>query len=162
MPSAPSSMLQHIGFVDLPKHEASGGFDHAAVHAASGQVYVAHTANSAVDVFDPASRHLYSVPQLPGVAGVLVSNEAQLIITSNRAEKRDWHLCSRPRRASVEGSCRRSPQWPRLRSWSRANSRRQCRGPGHTGLTCAKCRHSRIAESAGRDSGVRSDTLGRV
>ena len=44
------------------------------------------TANSAVDVFDPASRqHLFSVPQ-PGVAGVLVSDEAQLIIASNRAE----------------------------------------------------------------------------
>jgi DNA-binding beta-propeller fold protein YncE len=29
---------------------------------------------------------LFSVPQLPGVAGVLVSNEAQLVIASNRAE----------------------------------------------------------------------------
>jgi len=85
MPS--SSILRHIGYVELPKHEASGGFDHAAVHAASGQVYVAHTANNAVDVFDPASkRHSFSVQQLPGVAGVLVSAEAQLIITSNRAE----------------------------------------------------------------------------
>jgi DNA-binding beta-propeller fold protein YncE len=85
MPS--SSILRHIRYVELPKHAASGGFDHAAVHAASGQVYVAHTANNAVDVFDPASgRHLFSVPRLPGVAGVLVSDEAQLIITSNRAE----------------------------------------------------------------------------
>jgi DNA-binding beta-propeller fold protein YncE len=86
--SAPnSSLLRHVGFVALPEHVASGGFDHAAVHAASGHVYVAHTANSAVDVFDPAShKHLYSVPHLPGVAGVLVSDEAQLIITSNRAE----------------------------------------------------------------------------
>jgi DNA-binding beta-propeller fold protein YncE len=80
-------VLQHVGYVALPEHHVSGGFDHAAVHAASGQVYVAHTANSAVDVFDPASqRHLYSVPDLGGVAGVLVSDEAQLIITSNRAE----------------------------------------------------------------------------
>jgi DNA-binding beta-propeller fold protein YncE len=85
MPS--SSILRHIGYVELPKHEASGGFDHAAVHAASGQVYVAHTANNAVDVFDPAAKeYLYSVQQLPGVAGVLVSEEAQLIISSNRAE----------------------------------------------------------------------------
>jgi DNA-binding beta-propeller fold protein YncE len=82
-----SSILQHVGYVALPEHEASGGFDHAAVHAASGQVYVAHTANNAVDVFDPVlQRRLYSVPHLPGVAGVLVSDEAQLIITSNRAE----------------------------------------------------------------------------
>src|SRR5215510_1566645 len=84
MPS--SSVLRHIGYVELPKHEASGGFDHAAVHAPSGQVYVAHTANNAVDVFDPAAKeYLFSVQQLPGVAGVLVSAEAQLIITSNRA-----------------------------------------------------------------------------
>jgi len=85
MPS--SSILRHIRYVELPKHAACGGFDHAAVHAASGQVYVAHTANNAVDVFDPASgRHSFSVPRLPGVAGLLVSDEAQLIITANRAE----------------------------------------------------------------------------
>src|SRR5262247_2559536 len=87
MPSASSAFLQISGYVDLPKHESSGGFDHAASHAQTGHVYVAHTANSAVDVFDPTSRrHLFTVPQLPGVAGVLVSDEAQLIIASNRAE----------------------------------------------------------------------------
>jgi DNA-binding beta-propeller fold protein YncE len=87
MPSASSAFLQISGYVDLPEHEGSGGFDHAASHAQTGHVYVAHTANSAVDVFDPASRrHLFSVPQLPGVAGVLVSDAAQLIIASNRAE----------------------------------------------------------------------------
>jgi DNA-binding beta-propeller fold protein YncE len=79
--------LVPIGYVALPKHKAKGAFDHAAVHAASGHAYVAHTANDAVDVFDPASKkYLFSVPHLPGVAGVLVSDEAQLIITSNRAE----------------------------------------------------------------------------
>jgi DNA-binding beta-propeller fold protein YncE len=79
--------LLPIGHVALPKHQGKGAFDHAAVHAASGHVYVAHTANDAVDVFDPASRkYLFSVPRLAGVAGVLVSDEAQLIITSNRAE----------------------------------------------------------------------------
>jgi DNA-binding beta-propeller fold protein YncE len=87
MPSATSAFLQASGYVDLPKHESAGGFDHAASHGKTGHVYVAHTANNAVDVFDPASRkHLFSVPELPGVAGVLVSDEAQLIIASNRAE----------------------------------------------------------------------------
>ena len=87
MQSTSSPVLRHIGYVALPEHRASGGFDHAAVHVATGHVYVAHTANDAVDVFDPGSqRHLYSVPQLRGVAGVLVSGEAQLIISSNRAE----------------------------------------------------------------------------
>ena len=80
-----ASPLRLAGYVDLPAHLGKGGFDHAAVHAASGHVYVAHTANDAIDVFDPASRrHLYSVPGLPGVAGALVSDEAQLIFSSNR------------------------------------------------------------------------------
>ena len=80
-------LLRHIGYVELPKHCGPGGFDHAAVHAQTGHVYVAHTANNAVDAFDPASgTYMFSVPQLPGVAGVLVSDEAQLIISSNRAE----------------------------------------------------------------------------
>lgn len=79
--------LQLTGYIALPSHTGKGGFDHAAPHAASGHVYVAHTANDAVDVFDPeAGRHLFSIPDLPGVAGVLVSDEAQLIIASARAE----------------------------------------------------------------------------
>jgi DNA-binding beta-propeller fold protein YncE len=79
--------LIHAGYVDLPAHKTKGGFDHAAVHAASGHVYVAHTANDAVDVFDPATKkHLFSVPDLKAVAGALVSDESQLVFTSNRGE----------------------------------------------------------------------------
>ena len=79
--------LRLIGYVELPEHKGSGGFDHAAVHAATGHVYVAHTANDAVDVFDPMSaRHLFSIPDLRGVAGALVSEESQLIFSSNRGE----------------------------------------------------------------------------
>lgn len=77
--------LRLTGYVDLPKNIGKGGFDHAAVHAASGHVYVAHTANDAIDVFD-RDRHLFSIPNLAGVAGALVSDEAQLIFSSNRAE----------------------------------------------------------------------------
>ncbi len=80
------SPLRHAGYVDLPEHRAKGGFDHAAVHGASGHVYVAHTANDAIDVFDPADRrYLFSIPDLPGAAGILVSDEGQLVIVSNRA-----------------------------------------------------------------------------
>ncbi len=79
------SPLHLAGYVDLPTHRGKGAFDHAAVHAASGHVYVAHTANDAVDVFDPVARKfLYSIPDLPAVAGALVSDEGQLIISSNR------------------------------------------------------------------------------
>ena len=79
------SVLSLAGYVDLPPHKGKGGFDHAAVHAASGHVYVAHTANDAVDVFDPLRReYLYSIDDLPVVAGPLVSDEGQLILSSNR------------------------------------------------------------------------------
>ena len=79
--------LSLVGYVSLPKHAGSGGFDHAAPHAATGHVFVAHTANGAVDVFDPIGcTYLYSIENLPGVAGVLVSDDAQLVLSSNRAE----------------------------------------------------------------------------
>lgn len=71
--------------VELPAHLAEGGFDHAAVHSPSGQLFVAHTANDSVDVVDIRERqYLRSIPGFPGVAGVLVSEEAHLLITSNR------------------------------------------------------------------------------
>ena len=74
-------------YVDLPAHAQAGGFDHAAVHRASGQLYVAHTANDALDVIDCSSdRYLRSVPNLKGVAGALVSEERGLVFTSNRGE----------------------------------------------------------------------------
>ena len=79
-------MTLHLtGYVTLPEHKAKGGFDHAAVHAASGHVYVAHTSNDAVDVFDDRE-FLFSIPNLGAVAGALVSDEADLIFSSNRGE----------------------------------------------------------------------------
>lgn len=79
--------LEPLGFIDLPRHVGAGGFDHAAVHGATGLVYVAHTANDAIDVLD-AQRHTYvgSVRGLTAVAGALVSDELDLVFTSNRGE----------------------------------------------------------------------------
>jgi DNA-binding beta-propeller fold protein YncE len=78
--------LQHLGYVDLPAHAKTGGFDHAAVHEPTGRVYVAHTANDAIDVIDiEARRHVDSIPGLPAVAGAFVA-ETGLVFTSNRGE----------------------------------------------------------------------------
>ena len=78
--------LQHLGFVDLPAHTKDGGFDHAAVHEATGRIYVAHTANDAVDVIDiEAQKFVGSIPGLTAVAGALVA-EPDLVFTSNRGE----------------------------------------------------------------------------
>ena len=77
--------VEHIGYIELPGHDKPGAFDHAAVHGGLGRLYVAHTANSALDVIDcRAQRYLHSIPGLSGVAGVLVSEDQNLVFTSNR------------------------------------------------------------------------------
>jgi DNA-binding beta-propeller fold protein YncE len=79
--------LEHLGHVDLPPHAGPGGFDHAAVHGRRGLLYVAHTANDAVDVIDCVARtYLRSIPGLPRVAGALVAEADDLVFTSNRGE----------------------------------------------------------------------------
>ena len=79
--------LQFLRFIPLPEHAMPGGFDHAAVHRLSGHLYIAHTINDALDVIDCASdRYLRSISGLAGVAGALVSDERNLVFTSNRSE----------------------------------------------------------------------------
>ncbi len=80
-------ILEQIGEVQLPAHDKPGGFDHAAVHSRRQRLYVAHTANDGLDVVDCASNsYIGSIPHLEGVAGALVSEEHDLVFTSNRAE----------------------------------------------------------------------------
>jgi DNA-binding beta-propeller fold protein YncE len=80
-------ILEQTGEVKLPVHDKPGGFDHAAVHGPQGRLYVAHTANDAVDMINCATNlYLGSIPGLGGVAGALVSEEHDLVFTSNRAE----------------------------------------------------------------------------
>jgi DNA-binding beta-propeller fold protein YncE len=79
--------LRHRGFVELPPHTGFGGFDHAAVHEPTGRVYVAHTANDAVDVLDVEKlTYVGSIGGLRAVAGVLMAPTSDLVFTSNRGE----------------------------------------------------------------------------
>jgi DNA-binding beta-propeller fold protein YncE len=79
--------LQLASHIELPAHIKPGGFDHAAVHRRTARLYVAHTVNDAIDVIDCAGdRYLCSIPNLMGVAGALVSDEHDLVFTSNRGE----------------------------------------------------------------------------
>lgn len=79
--------LEAQGFIDLPAHTGGGGFDHAAVHAPTGRCYVAHTANDALDVIDLVTRkYVGSIPGLRAVAGALVTEATDLVLTSNRGE----------------------------------------------------------------------------
>jgi serine/threonine-protein kinase len=76
--------LRRTGFVPLPPGDAAG-FDHADVYLPGRRIYVAHTGADRVDVIDVrAQRHLRSLGDLPGVAGVLVDEPDDLLITSDR------------------------------------------------------------------------------
>jgi DNA-binding beta-propeller fold protein YncE len=79
--------VKFIQSIELPENMAQGGFDHATVHAGTAQLYVAHTSNNTIDVIDWATdQYLFSIPNLTGVAGALVSEERGLVFTSNRGE----------------------------------------------------------------------------
>jgi DNA-binding beta-propeller fold protein YncE len=80
-------VLERIATIALPPHAKEGGFDHAAVDTHRARLYVAHTANDAIDVIDcERARYVESVSGLTGVAGALVSEREGLIFTSNRGE----------------------------------------------------------------------------
>lgn len=79
--------LRLLGHIDLPAHQSKGGFDHADIHERTDRLYVAHTANDAVDVIDVArDRYVESIPGLKAVAGALVCEDRGLVFTSNRGE----------------------------------------------------------------------------
>lgn len=63
--------------VSRPAHCIGGGFDHGDVHSRTGRVFVAHTANSAVDVIDgPALRLERTVTGCAEGSGVLCATNA--------------------------------------------------------------------------------------
>ncbi len=79
--------LEVLARIPLPDHRATGGFDHAAIDARTDRLFVAHTANAAVEVIDLAHRrHERTIPGLRGVAGVWVDTSQRLLFTSNRGD----------------------------------------------------------------------------
>lgn len=73
-----------MGFIEVPPG-SQPRFDHADVHLGSGRLYVAHTGADRIDVFDCSTdSYLRSLPDLPGVAGVLIDNEEDLLFSSDR------------------------------------------------------------------------------
>jgi serine/threonine-protein kinase len=76
--------LVRVGFIAIPSG-AEPGFDHADVYRAGRRMYVAHTGADRVDVLDCVQHtFLRSLPDLPGVAGVLIDEEHDLLFTSDR------------------------------------------------------------------------------
>jgi DNA-binding beta-propeller fold protein YncE len=80
--------LVRAGFISVPPG-SEPGFDHADTYRAGRRMYVAHTGADRVDVLDCDQRTLLrSLPDLPGVAGVLVDEADDLLFTSDRAAAR--------------------------------------------------------------------------
>lgn len=82
--------LKAVGFIELPGGRPTG-FDHADTYLdpTGSRLYVAHTATNAVDVIDcRGNAFLRSLPDLPGVAGVLIDTERDLLFTSDREAAR--------------------------------------------------------------------------
>lgn len=80
--------LVRTGFIPIPAGKAPG-FDHADVYYAGRRMYVAHTGADRIDVLDCENgAYLRSLPDLPGVAGVLIDAEHDLLFSSDRAAAR--------------------------------------------------------------------------
>lgn len=80
--------LDRVGFIAIPPG-AKRGFDHADVYRPGRRLYVAHTGADRVDVLDCEQRaFLRSLPDLPGVAGVLIDEQDDLLFASDRAAAR--------------------------------------------------------------------------
>lgn len=80
--------LQQAGFIAFPAG-AKPGFDHADVYRPGRRMYVAHTGADRVDVLGCERRaFLRSLPDLPGIAGVLIDEEHDLLFTSDRGAAR--------------------------------------------------------------------------
>ena len=95
--------LTLAGFIPLPRGKEPG-FDHADTWLGDGgRIFVAHTGADRVEVIDCNARaFLHSIDDLPGVAGVLIDHEHDLLFTSDRGCARvsifccsDGHLLGR-------------------------------------------------------------------
>ncbi len=80
--------LTRIGFIPIPPGKQPG-FDHADVYrreaTAASRLYVAHTGPDRIEVIDCLSNsYLRSLPDVPGVAGILIDNEQDLLFSSDR------------------------------------------------------------------------------
>src|SRR5215471_14304835 len=80
--------LKKVGFIAIPPGKQPG-FDHADVYRcaapAACRLYVAHTGADRIEVIDCLSNcHLRSLPDVPGVAGILIDNQQDLLFSSDR------------------------------------------------------------------------------
>jgi DNA-binding beta-propeller fold protein YncE len=81
-------ILTRVAFIPLPPGKERG-FDHADVYRAqsyrASRLYVAHTGADRIDIIDClANIYLGFLPNIPGVAGVLIDSEQDFLFSSDR------------------------------------------------------------------------------
>ena len=81
--------LTRVGFIPIPPGKEPG-FDHADVYrgmsSTASRLYVAHTGADRIDIIDCLTNtHLGSLPDVPGVAGVLIDSEQDFLFSSDRS-----------------------------------------------------------------------------
>jgi DNA-binding beta-propeller fold protein YncE len=81
--------LVRAGFIPIPQG-ARPEFDHADVFRGGRRIYLANTGADRIDVLDSEARtYLRALPaELPGVAGVLIDEEHDLLFSSDRGAAR--------------------------------------------------------------------------
>ncbi len=84
--------LTRVGFIPIPPGKEPG-FDHADVYRCQSPVtsrlYVAHTGADRIDIIDcRTNSYLGSLPDVPGVAGVLIDSEQDFLFSSDRGSAR--------------------------------------------------------------------------
>ena len=76
--------LVRVGLIPIPPG-ARPGFDHADLYLPASRMYVAHTGADRIDVLVcAAGAYRRAIPDLPGVAGVLVHAEHDLLVSTDR------------------------------------------------------------------------------
>ncbi len=77
--------LELRGDVQLPRHLGPGGFDHGDIHASTGRVFIAHTANGTIEVVDGERlEHLATINGCAEASGVLCPPSTDLVIAAAR------------------------------------------------------------------------------
>ncbi|TME90129.1 MAG: hypothetical protein E6I44_01300 [Chloroflexi bacterium] len=82
--------LRRVASIEVPRG-TKPGFDHADVFTAraGSRMYVAHTGADRVDVFDCSSaKYLHALDGHPGVAGVLIDSDLDVMLTTDRGAAR--------------------------------------------------------------------------
>jgi DNA-binding beta-propeller fold protein YncE len=91
--------LTKAGFIPIPPGRQPG-FDHADVYRREApevsRLYVAHTEADRIEVIDCLSNsYLRSIPDVPGVAGILIDNDQDFLFSSDRGCARvSMYRCS--------------------------------------------------------------------